>query len=385
MEEAARMSGAGMLSTIWRISLRLAMPAIVALAIFVFIRSIEAFEVPALVGLPGKITVLTTEVYLSTRMSPPDYGHAAAFAVVLSALVIFLFYLYGKMTKSASRYHSITGKGFRPRVISLGAWRYLTGGLIFGNFLVLIVVPIIAMLWLALLPYYQGFSVQAISRFTSQNFRALAEPYYMEHVINTIVIAAGSATIIMVIATIAGWIAARRGPHFFLLEQLATLPLVFPGIVLGLAVMQIYIRVPIPIYGTIWIILIAYIITYMPYGLRYVYSGVLQIHNELEEAAGVSGASEISILRRVVAPLLSPALISGWLFLFLIATKELAVAVLLSGPRSKVIAVAMYDLWSNGQGGELAAFGLVWTGLMTIISFVFFSWARRRGAEMFAA
>ncbi len=190
-------------------------------------------------------------------------------------------------------------------------------------------------------------------------------------------VAAGAATGIMLITALAGWIAARNGPGGRILDQLATLSLVFPGICLGVAVMEVYLRVPLPIYGSLWIIAIAYVIRYMPYGMRYVYAGVLQLHRELEEAAGVAGASSLTTLRRIVAPLLTPALVAGWLFIFLIANKELSIAVLLASPGSQVIAVSIFDQWVNGQGGELAAFGLVWTVLMTIIACLFFAQMRR--------
>jgi iron(III) transport system permease protein len=186
----------------------------------------------------------------------------------------------------------------------------------------------------------------------------------------------------MAITALAGWIAGRNGPGGRLLDQLATLSLVFPGICLGVAVMEVWLRVPLPVYGTLWIIGIAYVIRYMPFGMRYVYSAVLQLHRELEEAAGVAGAGMMTTLRRVVVPLLTPALIAGWLFIFLIANKELAIAVLLASPRSQVIAVAIFDQWVNGQGGELAAFGLIWTVLMTIIATLFFVVTRRGGVDV---
>ncbi len=156
------------------------------------------------------------------------------------------------------------------------------------------------------------------------------------------------------------------------LDQLATAPLVFPGIVMGVAFLMIFLSLPLPIYGTMWALVIAYTVRYLPYGLRYTYTGVLQINRELEEAAGVAGATPLGMLRRIIAPILSPALISGWLFIFLIATKELAIAILIAGPRSQMVAVGMYDLWVNGQGGELAAFGLLWAAMMTVVAWAFY-------------
>ncbi len=384
MEEAARMSGASVLDTLWRISLRLAMPAILALALFVFIRAIGGFEVPALVGMPGRIFVLTTDVYEATIVVPPDLGYAAAFSVVMVAIVAVLLYFYGRLSKHAERFHSVTGKGYRPRPFDLGRGRWIAGAIIIVNFVVVLLLPLLTLLWMSLLPFLRGFSFAGLSALTLKNYHTVFHaPGYVDLALNSLTVAAGAATGIMLITALAGWIAARNGPGGRWLDQLATLSLVFPGICLGVAVMEVYLRVPLPIYGSLWIIAIAYVIRYMPYGMRYVYAGVLQLHRELEEAAGVAGASSLTTLRRIVAPLLTPALVAGWLFIFLIANKELSIAVLLASPGSQVIAVAIFDQWVNGQGGELAAFGLVWTVLMTIIACLFFAQMRRGGTDVF--
>ncbi len=384
MEEAARMSGASVFQTLRRISLPLAMPAILALALFVFIRAIGGFEVPALVGMPTRIYVLTTDVYEATLKMPPDLGYAASFSIVMVAIVAVLLYFYGRLSKNAEKYHSVTGKGYRPRPFDLGRGRWIAGAIIVVNFLIVLVLPLITLLWMSLLPFLRGFSMAGLSSLTLKNFYTVfTVPGYLELALNSLCVAGGAATAIMAITALAGWIAARRGPGGWVLDQLATLSLVFPGICLGVAVMEVYLRVPLPIYGSLWIIAIAYVIRYMPYGMRYVYSGVLQLHKELEEAAGVAGATSMTTLRRIVVPLLTPALVAGWLFIFLIANKELAIAVLLASPSSKVIAVAIFDLYVNGQGGELAAFGLIWTVLMTLIACLFFAQMRRGSSDVY--
>jgi iron(III) transport system permease protein len=384
MEEAARMSGASVFQTVRRVSLPLAMPAVLALGMFVFIRAIEAFEVPLLVGMPGGIDVLTTDVYESTQQMPPDLGHSSSFAMILLVLVAILFTFYGRLARNADRYQSITGKAYRPRLFDLGAYKYLAGVLIVLEFGIVLLLPILALIWLSLLPYMSGIALRMVPFLNLDNYRVvLSESYYLDLAINTVLVSAGAATLVVVLSALTGWIAARRGPFSWAIDQLSTIPLIFPGIVMSVAMMQIYLRLPLPIYGSLWAIMIAYLIRYMPYGMRYSYSGVLQIHRELEEAATVSGAPLSALLRRVIAPLLSPALLSAWIFIFLICSKELSVAVLLAGPRSQVIAVAMLDLWVNGQGGELAAFGLVWTLVMMTLAFGFFLLARNRGAEAF--
>ena len=178
----------------------------------------------------------------------------------------------------------------------------------------------------------------------------------------------------------------RRRPGGWLLDQLATAPLIFPGIVLGVAMIQIYLAVPIAIYGTLWAFMIAFTIRYLPYGMRYSAAGVLQIHPELEEAASVAGSP-------ACAPCCGGSscrwrrrrLLAGWLFIFLIAARDLSLAVILASPSAQPVSAAMFDLWANGQGTELAAFGLVWTAIMTVIAAAFYLIGRRTIASAVGA
>jgi iron(III) transport system permease protein len=383
LEEAARMSGAGVWQTFRRVTFKMAMPALLALAMLVFIRAIESFEVPALVGIPGRVHVLTTDIFLEIRgRVPPDLGYASAFASVLLIVVGVLLYFYGRVSKNAERYHTVTGKGFRPRAFDLGKGRPLAGAIILVNFLLVLGLPTLVLVWASLLPFYQTFSVKALSLDNYRN--VFASGLYFGLVWNTVLVASAAATITMALTLLAGWIAARRRPGGTVLDQLASAPLIFPGIVLGVAIMQVALALPFKIYGTVWILIIAFVVRYLPYGMRYSYTGVLQIHNELEEAASVAGATPVTTLRRVIAPLLAPAIFSGWLFIFLLATRVLSLPILLAGPNSQTMAVAMFDMWSNGQGTELAALGLSWTALMTVIAFVFYVLSRRSASDAYS-
>lgn len=384
MEEAARMSGASILDTVWRISLRLAWPAILAMALFVFIRNLEAFDVPVLVGTPGRVTLLTTDIYVATQQVPPLLGHASAFSSVMVVIVGVLLMLYGRVSRSADRYASVTGKGFRPRPFDLGRARWAAGALVLLNFLLVLGLPLAALLWVSFSPFLRPMRWAGLSTLTMKNYVAVFNvPDYLWLAVRTLLVTGAAATAAIAITTVAAWIAARRRGGATAVDQLATLPLVFPGIVLGVAMMEIALRAPFPLYGTLSLLALGFTIRYVPYGMRYAYSGVLQIHRELEEAAGVAGAGPLGVLRRIVLPLLSPALLSGWLFIFLIGAKELSMAVLLAGPGSQTMAVAMYDLWVNGQGGELSALGLLWALLMTLFGGAFHILARRGSAAAY--
>ena len=382
LEEAAATSGAGTWQTLKRITLRLSLPSLLALAMLVFVRSLESFEVPALVGLPGRVHVMTTDIYdLMQRSMPPDLGSASTLSIFLLVLVAALLYYYGKLTRNAEKFATITGKSFRPKLFNLGPWRRVGGAALIFYLFLMIILPTLILVWTSLLPFYQTFRFSALHLVSLDNYRRLlSASRYLSLLSNTFIVAVVTATAVMLIASLTAWLSVRRAPGAKILDQMATVPLVFPGIVLGVGVMQFFLNLPIGIYGTIWIIAWAFTINYMPYGVRYSYAGMIQLHRELEEAAAVSGAEPIAAFRRIVLPLLTPSLMAGWLFIFLLSTRLLSLPVLLSGPSSQTIAVAMFDLWGNGQGPELAALGLLWSALMTAIALVFHWLARVSGA-----
>ena len=175
------------------------------------------------------------------------------------------------------------------------------------------------------------------------------------------------------------WLSVRRYKGGWLLDQLATLPLVFPAIVLGVAFLQLFVSLPIAIYGTLSSLVIAAVVQYLPYGMRFCHAGAMQIHRELEEAAEMSGAKRIVTYFRIVLPLIAPSVATSWLFVMLLSVRAIAMPILLAGPRSQVVAVALYDLWANGQVTALAAVGVVWTALMMCIGVLFYRNARRYG------
>ena len=377
-EEAASICGAGLLSTLRHITLGMARPALLALGLLVFIKASESFEVPALVGLPGRISVLTTDIYTNmVARAPPDIGGASALSVLMLLLVFLLLSIYNRLSRHAERFATITGKGFRPRPFDLGRLRYVAAGILIFNFVLLLLVPMLMLVWVSLLPFFQPVSAAALKLVSLNNYLTVLESGQLELMLNTMLVAVATATIAVGLTFVAGWLAVRRAPGGWIVDRLATIPLVFPGLILGIAVMQLFLAVPIPIYGTLGILVWAFVINYLPYGMRYSASGMLQIHRELEEAAAICGATPLTRLRRIVAPLLAPALLAGWLFIFLMSARALSLPILLSGPRSQLMAVAMFDLWGNGQGTELAALGLMWSMLMTTIALVFYVVARR--------
>ena len=383
-EEAARMSGAGIFTVLRRVTIPLAWPAILAVALLAFVRATEAFEVPAIVGLPGGVDVITTQVYLTIHQGfPPNYGFANALSMVLMIVVGGLLWWYGRLSRSAEKYQVITGSNYRPAVLDLGRWKYLWGAASASLFAVLIYVPLGMLLWVSILPVYQGVN-SSMFDFSLGNFvSALQAPSLVQGAINTIVLCLAASVIACAVAAGAAWLVIRRAPLSGVLDQLMSFPLVVPGIVLGLAVSQVALSSPFGLYGSLWILLFGYLITFLPFAMRYAYTGVIQIHPSLEECALVMGASYGRMFRRIVLPLLAPAIVAGGLFVFLQGVRALSMPVLLASPEHPVAAVSLYDMFVNGSTTNVAAFGVIWTVVMVAFAAVLNGWARRSNVALF--
>jgi iron(III) transport system permease protein len=380
-EEASMMSGARPLRTFWSISLRMGLPGVLALLLLVFIRAFESFEVPALVGLAGNINVLTTNIYIATHSSGvPDYGQSGAYAVCLLVIVAGLLYFYGRLSRNAHHFQSITGKGFRPRVIDLGRWKWACSGLLLISFLLVTALPLAMLVFTSLQPFYEGVTTGSFGRFTLDNYREMLAPgSFRDSIVNTLILGCSTATFVVPFTAVCAWLAARRRPGAWLLDQLATAPLVFPAIVLSVAFLYVFVNLPLPLYGTLLSVVLASSARYMPYGMRYSYAGVLQIHVDLEDASMSAGARRLRTFFKIVAPLLGPALISAWLFVFLLSVQAVSLPLLLVGPGTEIVAVSLFDLWQNGQVTELASMGVLWVALMIVVSSTFYTVTRRYG------
>src|SRR6058998_2742303 len=330
LEESATMSGANIFQVAYRVTLKLTWPAILATLLMLFVRAIESFEVPALLGLPLVIT--TIGVYFVSRLS-----------------------------SRGSKYATMTGKGFRPRRIDLGPWRWIAAAIFIVYFLLIVVLPFAVLLWSSFQRFYSVPSWQALHNLTLDPYRFIfTYPNLARSVWNTLILSFGSATLIMLVTSVICWIVVKtKLPGRWLLDNVASLPMVFPGLVLGLSIMIFYLNFDIGIYGTIWIMFIAYITRFMPYGLRYNTTSMLQIHKELEESAAMSGASWGTTFRRVILPLLKPGLVAGWIYVMIVSIRELSSSILLYSPGTEVLSITIWELWENGQYVELSALGVL--------------------------
>jgi len=383
LEEAATTAGSTGWQVFRKVTFPLALPSVLAVLILTFIRSLEAFEIPALIGIPAGVEVLTTKIYLQIRGGLlPKYGEASAYSIILIVMVALGLIPYYRITSKTYKFTTISGKAYRPHRVDLGRWRWL-GGCLMLVLPLLQIFPIAAITWSSLLPFAQAPSAKALTMVSLNNYRsAFADSSIVGSVMNSLTVSVSSATVAIFITFIAAWLIVRASiKSRWLLDQMAMLPLVFPGIVMGIAILKMYLMIPLPVYGTIWILVLAFIARYLPYGIRFSHSALLSVHKELEEGALVSGASWFQMVRQVVVPLIMPALLAGWIYIFLITFRELSIALLLYSPGSQVVAVKIWELWDNGHVGELAAFSLVIAMGTVVVGSIFLRLAQRYGLQ----
>jgi iron(III) transport system permease protein len=383
LEEAATTAGSSSWQVFRRVTFPLAVPSVLAVLILTVIRSLEAFEIPALIGIPAGVEVLTTKIYLQIKGGLiPKYGEASAYSIILIGLVALGLIPYYRITSKTYKFTTISGKNFRPSRIALGKWRWL-GGLLMLVLPLLQFLPIVAIAWSSFLPFAQVPSRKALELLTLANYvTAFNDTGVLRSVTNSLTVSISSATSAVIITFFAAWLIVRASIKArWVLDHMAMLPLVFPGIVMGIAILKMYLYLPVPVYGTIWILVLAFIARYLPYGIRFSHSALLSLHKELEEGAMASGASWFQMVRHVVVPLIMPALLAGWIYIFLITFKELSIALLLYSPGSQVVAVTIWELWDNGHVGELAAFSLLITFGTVLVGSLFLSIAQRYGLQ----
>ncbi len=376
LEESALMSGASIPQIAWRVTFKLTWPAIFAALLILFIRAIESFEVPALLGLPVGMQVFTSAIYQAIHQYPSQIGLASSYATALLLIATVGIYFQSRLSSRGSKYATVTGKGFRPRTMDLGKWRYLTAAIFIVYFTLIVLLPFLVLLWSSFQKFYSVPSLAAAKNMSLDAYRFIVSyPTIVNAMWNSVLLAFASATIVMLVTSVICWIVVKtKLPGRWLLDNIASLPLVFPGLVLGLAVMVFYLNLQVSVYGTLWIMLIAYVTRFMPYGLRYNTTSMLQIHKELEESAQMSGASWATTFWRIVLPLLKPGLLAGWIYIVIVSIRELSASILLYSPGTEVVATVIWELWENGQFVELSALGVMFIvallGLVLLAQFV---------------
>jgi len=370
LEETSRVLGAGKFRTVMKVTLPLVMPGVLGATIFVFAEMLGSFAAAYVLGIPGRYYVIT-----------PDYGRAAAMGISLFAVMLVTLTIYRLIVRRGN-YTTITGKAFRPRAMDVGRATWVLLAVCWAYILVAVVLPMLALL----LTSFQRFATVIVGQmqFTLVNYEnAVRFAAVRSALVNSLVLGFGVATFGVLFMTVLVWIIYRsRAPGHGLIEYVAMFPQAVPRLVFGLALLWAWLNIPIPIYGTLWLLALAYFTVLMPLGVRTLAGVMLQIDKSLEECARVCGASWGYQLRTVTMPLLRPGIVAAWLLLFIASVRELGVSIFLVGPNAQVIAPSIASAWLSSSTELSTALAIIQTSAVFVALAILFRATRRFSGEL---
>jgi iron(III) transport system permease protein len=318
--------------------------------------------VPRVIGRPARIDVFTTQIQAATIDTPPEFGVASALSLLLLVVCLVAVYFYRRATRNAEAFATITGKGYMPTRIELGRWRWPVSLSIGGLFLLTLGLPLFTLFWQSFFSNLSQPFMGSPPPATLGNYQyILRYPIFLDAVRTSVLVSAMAATVVVALTLVMAWIARRSASRFaWLLDALASAPIAIPSVIVGASILFTYLVVPVGVYDTIWILLIAYVTLCLPYGMRFASSGITQIHRELEEVAEVSGARTGQVLLRVLLPLLLPFLLAAWIYVFVLSVRELGASIFLVGPGTNVLGTISLTMWEEGGSyGAVAALGII--------------------------
>jgi len=368
LEESSRVFGAGTWRTLLRITLPVLRPAILAAFVLGIVRSLASYAVPRVLGVPGNEEVLATYLYEMISIGfAPDYGKAAALGMSVLLVAVVLIWLYRRLTGEGSRFVTISSRGWRPAVVPLGRWRMPLFALVALLSFIVIVLPVVVLLYTSFVPYAM---VPSRAAFAAMSFKhwaeVLGDATSLLALKNSLFLAIVGATLGVLLSLFVAYVIVKlRTRGAALLETLTYLSFAFPGIVIGIGFMWFFVQTP--LYATVTALLIGYIATYLPYGVRPLASAFVQVHDHLEESSLVCGASRMTTMRRIIVPLLVPGIVSAWILMATMFLRELTLSVVLSRPGSEVLAVQVLSFADDGLWGQLSALGIIMIAISTLL------------------
>ncbi len=368
-EEAAAVAGSSPLRALRTVTLPLASPGLLAAALLLFLDAFDSIEVPTFIGLHARIHTLSTAVYEASEGTPSDLNLASAYGGGFLLLAALGMLVYQWITRRASRFATISGRGYQPRRLDLGRWRWPVCVICLMAAVLLFGLPVLVLLWASLLPFYAAPSPEALARVSLENYAFVFHyPTTVRAITNSLTLALWSATAASLLTLAASWLVIRSSNRWGrALDLLVFAPKAFPGVVLGLSLLWIYLSLPFNLYGTLWVIGIAYVTRFMPLSMRFSYAAMIQVRRELEEAGQISGGSWPYNFRRIILPLAMSGFVSSWIYVAAYSFRELSASLLLAGPGNEVAAVTIWDLWNNGQTGPVAAFCITMLCLLIVL------------------
>ncbi len=371
LEEAAEISGVGPFRTLFTIVFPLITPAILSGTLLPFVVMLGIYGIPAALGTPAQISVLTTYIYGLISWSPPNYNAAAATSVILIAVTALCVVLQQRVMKGRS-YVTVSGKSFRPKQLDLGNWKWATLAFALAYLMLGVILPTIALLIASFRKFLFIPDVGALFQLSAYSLahyeQLFANPLTWRSVVNTFEIGLVTAIIGGVLAFAISYtvyrtnLAGRR-----LLDIVSTLPVAIPGLVVGVAYIWAWIGLPLNLYGTIWILALAFVARFLPDSVKSLSTSLMQIHKDLEEASQVCGVGVLGTIRQIIVPLVMPGLISSMSLLFILAIRELGSSLFLYVSDTIPMAVLLLDFYEGGNVGVTAAFSLVQTLLLVAV------------------
>ncbi|MDH3316485.1 MAG: iron ABC transporter permease [Gammaproteobacteria bacterium] len=367
LEEAARTAGSGTIETTLRVTVPLMLPSILFGLSLTFVTSMGLFSVGATLGVPVKIDVLATMIYSFVESDSPDYNMASTLGLVI-LLVTFITFLIQRKFLLPREFTTVTGKGYRPSLIRLGKWRYLTAAFHFFYLLAAAGLPIFALFIVSISRLWQGspdFTDLTLSHYVWVLFDY---PITQRGIMNSLFLAFVGATGGMAFCFVLAYSVHKlEGKSKAILDFVVTIPIGVPSIVLSMGILVAYIKTP--LYATIWIIMLAYITRYLPIGVKNVSSVLLALSRELEDSSMMCGASWFTTMRRILVPLVKPGLLAGWMILFLIFMRELDASILLYTQGNEVMSVTLFLLLEDAPAPQIAAYSMIQATIMLVIMY----------------
>jgi iron(III) transport system permease protein len=381
--EAANVHGVSKLRTLLGVELPLIWPALFSAVIWMFTVAIAAFDVPGVIGMANNIFTFSTAVYfmINPNEGLPRYGLSGAYGTLMVVLSLVLMIPYFVALKQSHRYQIISGKSYQSRSVELGRWWLLAWGLLGLYFLLAFILPLLAIFWVSLLPYVQVPSRQALASLSFERYGSLAlDSGFVQAGFNTLLLMVLVPTLIVVICAAISWIVTRSRLRWRVaLDAIAFLPHPVPNLLFALAIAYFALLISniVPVYGTIYVIIAVYVLCWVSFGTRVLNNSMIQLHRELEEAAQVGGVTTLTILAKVIVPLIRPGIVYAWIWTSLSAYRELTMAVFLASPKSQVLSTYIWGQWHGGGLGDAAAIAIIMMAVMAPLVTSFWIYARR--------
>ncbi|MFQ5539027.1 MAG: ABC transporter permease [Candidatus Binatia bacterium] len=390
LEESAQIHGMTFVHRMWKITLPLMWPGILAVGIYIATIGLASFDVPAVIGLSNRIFTFSTFVYYEADPleGPPNFSIVGASSVFMIMIGLLLSWWYLGVIRQSHKYTVVTGKNYRPKMIVLGRWWVVGWAFIAVKILLGVVFPFLVLVWASLLKYFQPISSSAIASVSLDNFRQIPWDAFWVAAKNTAILTLAVPTLLVIIGLAISWVVIRSGMRFaWLFDVVAFFPHAVPNLIFSIAILIIglfWVPEYIPFYNTIYIIMAAFVIARISFPTRVYNNALLQIHKELDEAGFVSGLGLLGVLRHVLVPLLAPATLYVWIWLALLSYRELTLAAFLTAKDNQTLPTLILSFVTRGEPTTAAALALFLVAFMVPLVFLYFVFGRRTfqlGAE----